>query len=173
MQQARDHLLAGPGLTANQHARLGAGDLIDALEHLLHRRVIADDGDAGSLTRPPGHGGLGAGQLAHHRLLEHRDVKRLRDDVGGAEAQRLDGVSDGSLLAEHDRRDRRAARARLLQHREPIGAAQMHVGHAQLESTVAQQHDRVVAVGDSDRFVAERLDQTNQSRVNRGIVVDQ
>ena len=173
MKQPRDDLLAGAGLAANQHARLGARHLIDALEHLLHRRVIADDGDAGSLTRAPGRRRLGAGQLAHHRLLEHRDVKRLRDHVGGAEAQRFDGVGDGALLAEHDRRHRRAARARLLQHREPVGAGQMHVGHAQLESAVAQQRNRVVAVGDGDCFVAEGLDQTNESRVNRGIVVDQ
>ncbi len=44
---------------------------------------------------------------------------------------------------------------------------------AQLEGTVAQPRDRLVAVGDGDRLVAERLDQPNEARVNRGIVVDQ
>ena len=169
----RDDLLAGAGLAADEHARLGARDLIHALEDLLHRRVLADDGDAGSLTRAPARGRLGAGELAHHRVLEDRDVERFRDHVGGAHAQRFDGVGDGALLAEHDRRDRRAARARLLQDRDPVGAGQMHIRHAELERAGAQERDRVGAVVDGDRLVTEGLDQTNEPRVNRGIVVDQ
>jgi hypothetical protein len=173
VNHARDDLLAGAGLAADEHARVGACHLLDAVEHLLHRRVLADDGDARRLTRAPGCGRLGAGQLANHRVLEHRDVKRLRDHVGGAHAQRFDGVGDGALLAEHDRRHRRAARARLLQHGQPVGARQMHVRHAKLERARAQQRNRISAVVDGDCLVAEGLDQTDEPRVNRGIVVDQ
>ena len=49
----------------------------------------------------------------------------------------------------------------------------MQVGHAELERARAQQRDRVGAVVDGDRLVAEGLDQTDEPRVNRGIVVDQ
>jgi len=49
----------------------------------------------------------------------------------------------------------------------------MHVGHAELERARAQQRDRFSAVVDGDCLVAEGLDQTDEPRVNRGIVVDQ
>ena len=50
VDQPRDDLLAGAGLAANQHARVGVGDLVDAIEHQPHGRVIADDGDAGGVA---------------------------------------------------------------------------------------------------------------------------
>ena len=47
VDQPGDDLLARAGLAADEHAGVGVGDLVDALEHQPHRRVIADDGDAG------------------------------------------------------------------------------------------------------------------------------
>ena len=50
VDEPRDHLLAGAGLAANQHAGVGVGDLVDAIQHQPHGRVIADDGDAGGVA---------------------------------------------------------------------------------------------------------------------------
>ena len=43
MNRARDELLAGPGLTLNQHRGVGRRDGLHLLENALQRRALPDD----------------------------------------------------------------------------------------------------------------------------------
>ena len=73
VDRARDHLLAGPALAADQHVRLAVGHLPDQLEDALHRRAVSDDG-AIALAVPQL--AAQAAILAREQLL----LERLLDD---------------------------------------------------------------------------------------------
>ena len=94
MYRACDQLLAGAGLTGNQHRAVGAADRLDQTEHLEHDRAAADD--AGE--------SLIGGRLA-------------QDDVLVAQAPRLEQLSHvpGDVVDIPERfleQRRRAARPR-------------------------------------------------------------
>ena len=77
VDRARDHLLAGSALAADQHVRLAVGHLRDQLEDALHRRAVADD-RAIALAVPQL--AAQAPVLAREQLL----LERLLDDEFGS-----------------------------------------------------------------------------------------
>ena len=106
--QPRDDLLAGAGLAADEHAGVGVGDLVDAIQHQPHGRVLADDGHAGGVAAAARRAWPAVTRAI--ASLEGRGVERLRDHVGGARAQRLDRAGDRAVRRQRQRGDRRAGR---------------------------------------------------------------
>ena len=167
MNQPRDHLLAGAGLAANQHARVGVRDLVDAIEHQPHGGVIADDGDAGGVAarRAPRRG-------AGDRVFQRRGVKRLGDDGGGPRAQRLDGARDRAVRGQRQRRDRGTAGARLHDHAGAFARGQAEIDDHQRELRLAEPRDRAGGGRARGRLEAHRARHPDHHGGDRGFVAD-
>ena len=85
VDRVRDHLLAGPGLAADQHRRIGARDLGDLLVDLLNRGAVADD--------------------AAERVLVAQLVAQVLVLLGEAAAIRFDRPPQLQRLRDHRRDD--------------------------------------------------------------------
>ncbi len=148
VQRSGHELLAGPALARDEHRRIGLGHPANDVEHLLHRRALADhlvdrpqlaDGAAEALHLLP--------QLAGaQRPLEGDDqlvgLERLRHEVVGARADRLHGRLDaregghddhGRVLAQrHDLAAQvdaaHPAHADVAEHDAEVGLAQLPQG---------------------------------------------
>jgi hypothetical protein len=98
MDGARDHLLAGAAFALDQHRHRGRRHLVDQIEHRPGARILGDDRRrfAGRSVLETLH--LLADQpllaVADHRFQDLVIVEWLGDEVGGAEAHRLDGQLD-------------------------------------------------------------------------------
>ena len=80
---ARDELLARAGLAGDQHGDVGAGDLIDLLEHLDHGRARTDDRAKLHLIQALGE----VAQAVHHLAAvveQHRFLVRVVVEKGTA-----------------------------------------------------------------------------------------
>jgi len=172
VDQPRHDLLARARLAPDQHAGVGVGDLVDALQDQPHGGVVADHGHARRGARAAVARRLG-GQEAHQRLLEHRDVEGLAQHVGRADAQRLDGVGDGAVGREGDDRDGgRAARASRSTPRPSPSASCRSVMHRS-KLCVWRARDRLGAGRSRHGLVPQRLDEPQEPGVNRRIVVNE
>ena len=85
VDRARDHLLAGAGLAEDQHRRVGARDLLDALHHVAQAGGRADDGVADVLAVEAREQRAVVGlerlaqarELVQARVVLERDAERL------------------------------------------------------------------------------------------------
>ncbi len=89
VDRARDHLLAGAGLAAQQDRRRRLRDLLDAREHLAQRRRFADDGAEVELVVRVvrQHADVGRQLLGEPPVLAHQ--REALDRVGQHAAQLL------------------------------------------------------------------------------------
>ena len=95
---AGDQLLAGAGLTDDQHGAVGLGDVADQLEHVVHPRALAQDAmerDCSSsfsaATEPRLACAALEGPLDHQ--LQMFEIDRFGEEIGGAQPHGLHGMS--------------------------------------------------------------------------------
>jgi len=91
----------------------------------------------------------------------------------GADAERVDGVTDGAVRRQRDDRHRRAHGARLPHDAAPIAVGELQVGDAEVERLRLDARDGLGARRRRDRLAAHRLDEPQETRVDRRIVVDE
>ena len=84
VQRARDELLARAGLARDQHRHARARQAADRLEHLLHRRRLADDARRRLRGRLLGRSARALPRRARDELDRFVDVERLRQILEGA-----------------------------------------------------------------------------------------
>ena len=95
VERARDQLLAGAALAANQHRDVGVGDALDQLAHLGHPLAVAEEQRVTALRlqllaqRRDFAAELPLRQRVGERHFEVGFVERLADEIGRAELHRL------------------------------------------------------------------------------------
>ncbi len=178
MDRARDQLLAGAALAAEQNGRVVGDDASDQFVNFLHRGAAPDY--------------LAADELAIHLVLEaveirglradfHRALDRSRDQIEigerlgqvvvSAALHRLDRVVHRARRRDHDdqRADSFAVRGR--QHVEAAVARHDDIEQSDVESIAAQGSERGRAV---DRLVDAMpvgFEPMPQNEADRGVVV--
>ena len=160
----RDQLLAGAALALDQHRRVRRRHLADQREDLPQLPAPADELDRGLLAdeflleQPVLDAELAVlvGAVDEdHQLVE---LVGLGQVVEGPVLHRLDGRLHGGLAGEHDDRRRRGVLPQLLHRREAVHARHDDVEQDHVEGPLAQQPERLPAVGghlDGEALAAE------------------
>ena len=175
----RHHLLAGPALAGDDHARLGRRDLLDEVHHLAHRRRGADDPDAGRVDlaeAAPQDVHLVLGPLLLQRALEDDletgGVERLLDEVEDALAHRLHGRVDGSLAGDDDDRGVRRLLAQRARQGETVELGHHQIADDHVRVQLGSELERAVSVVGLVDVVAPSLEQFGEELAGRRLVVD-
>ena len=178
VDRARDHLLAGPALAADQDVRLAVGHLPDQLEDALHRRAVADDG-AIALAVPQLAAQapvLAREQLLLERLLDDDadlvDLEGLGDVVVGAFLHRADRRLGAREGGDHD--DDRLGRdlVRRAQQIEPRAARHLDVRDHDVELVFLEMGARGVEIPGRDDVVALAAEEDLEEFLHAALVVD-
>ncbi len=148
---ARDELLAGSTLAADQHRRGRHRDAFAQIEHLLHSRAAPDHAcRPRALARQTPQLAV----LAAQRSLRQRPVdvqlqlvqaQGLGHVVVGAALDRLDRGVDGAERGHHDHRHLGVDRARCAEHVEAVDFLHAQIGDDQIGQ---------ISLGDGDRLGA-------------------
>ena len=178
VDRGRDQLLAGAALAGDQHAGARRRDLRDGLEHLLHRRGVADDVREAVLLGQP------LAQLARLRAqpallqlaLDHDgqlvDVDRLGQVVGGARAHGRDRGLDRAERGHHDHRQVGVALAQACQQLDAVHAGHLQVGEHQVGRELLQLAQRLEPVGGGLDLVALVAQELGERGARVDLVVD-
>ncbi len=178
MDRLRDQFLAGAGLALDQHAGVGRGDPLQAVDHLVHLRAGADHPLEAEFfvqpavqfgVRPPqpqaGRGFFGDGpQLAQIERLEQIVERPLlhgrhgRGDRAVAGDQDHLGVGQGLLGAGQDL--------------QPVDVVHHQVGDDDVERLLLDQLGPLRAGGGHGAVVADALQAFGDGLGVRGVVVD-
>ena len=179
MDHPRHHLLAGAGGAADQHARSGRRDPLDAGTQQAHRRAVTgQDG-----LRPGAQAQFGvlprqSGRLqrtAHHQQQTVR-LERLLDEVVGALQDRRDRGLDRAVTGDHHHRYVRLLAVERLQQAQPVEprALQPHIEDDQRRAAHPERGDRGVRIAGGARVVAFiAQDAVDQQADIRFVVDDQ
>ena len=180
MHRAREHFLAGAGLAQQHHRRIGRRHPLDHPANLEHLGVAREQAVERRLLPVRVQAAVLLLQLVHpERALDHqlKDVglERLREEVVGAQFNRLQGILAILLPGQHDHlgvgRDRKdllqgsKALVRIVRTRRQ---AQVHRHDRGLEA--AQLRDRALAVRRHGDFIA--VERPLHLFLQRGIVLD-
>jgi hypothetical protein len=155
VQRLGHQLLAHTGLTQDQHAGVGPGDLLDGVEDLLHLRALADD------VLEPGHDrvpvvGLDLGQqpavlqTAVDLQLELGQIEGLEHVIVGPGLHGLDRRLDRPVGRHHQHQRALVEHPGALDDLQTAGAGHPVVGDDDVEHLALQGLERLLGVGSGD-----------------------
>ncbi len=182
VERARDQLLAGPALAADQHGDVGPRHAPDRVEDLAHGGAVPDDLRQGRRARL---GGLGPQRLAvqpgeRRRPLEDRgellEVDRLGDVVVRAQSDRPHGALVVRVARQHHDLQPGVVPQQLLEQPQALGRAvgirrEAEVQGDGIEAAVQDRAARLVARRGEDHVEA-RLEPPVELRPDLVAVVD-
>ncbi len=142
MDESRNELLACPRLTVDVHRRLAPRHADDHVPQLLHDSRAADE------SRPLQVQGRGSIRTRTQtdstadQLAEHAQVKRLGDEIEGAQFEGPDGGFDVAVGSDDGHGDTGMVFLNPRHEIEPVAVRQAHVREAQIELLGLQQSTR-------------------------------
>ena len=108
---------------------------------------------------------------ARQRRLQHREIRRLREVIGGTALQCIDGIVDRRVARDDDHFGARRTRGVLEQLR-TYAITQLLVDEHGVEELRRQRMPRTIEVGDADDFVPLVLEQLHETLAKIVVVVD-
>ena len=172
---ASDQLLAGAALAGDQHRGVRRRGPAHRVPHLLERRAAAHHPVALVENQPQ------TPVLLHQTFLPERvaggdqdalALRRLLDEVEGAELDGLDGGLDGAVAGEdHDRR-RAVARLQPFEHLEAVQLGHLDVEEHEVRALLLGELEPDGAVGGQQHLVALVFEDHAQRGTDRVFVVD-
>jgi hypothetical protein len=153
MNRSRDHLLAGAGLAGDEDRCRRRRNGFDQLKERSHRRALAGHrSQTESLVELL----MQVRVLARETTLLERlvedvhqlvELKRLRDEVRGAELDHVDGVFHGAVARDDDCNDAGVLRECGFDDLTPVNSRQTQVRDDDVEGKTVERLDRGFAVG--------------------------
>jgi hypothetical protein len=164
--------------TGQEDGAVGAGDGLDHLEDLEHRRASSDD--VRELVREAERPlqqqvllpQLPVLDLLAHFHLQQIDVERLAQVIAGAQPHRLDGGVGRRERRDHDAEDVLVDLLRGAQHVDAAQVGHFDVGDQQVDRLALEHRDRRAPVLGEQHFVALAAQHDRQQLAHRSLVVD-
>ena len=173
---ARDQLLAGAALAADEHGALRARDHLDLVLEPAHRRALPDERGPDErhrlgLARPAGRGAaaLGDGCDGAPEVVGGAGLAVVSDP----RARRLDRLADGRVRREQHDVGRGRRLVQLAGEREAVGEGMREIQDDDVEGVGA--HARVHGLADGHRLdaVTGAREELEERRVRRRVVIRQ
>ena len=178
MEDAGDHLLAGPALAGHEHARVGVDHPVEKLSDPAHRTAVADE--LVEALRLPDQVPQALHLFAQRPMLNRareRDRERVHldrfgDEVVRARADRGDRRLEASEGRDHDHRYIGSARHDALAEGEAVHATHVEVGEHDVHLRAFERREGGLRRGLRAHVVAARAETGGDRLAHLALVVD-